>query len=338
MLGAAVWPLWAVELPPPELGGPRPGVDIVVGQAGSQPQSVGEVLAMSTGVIETGGPHITFEATEPGYVYGQQAVFIITGSDQPWRIAVTGTAMALEGGSPDQYIPKTRIEMRDGKKPTGWVSIDGGPMLQNPAGEEDMWMQIEFRIKVEAGDAPGHYPGDVMLEWLLQSGAGGQIPLELHLNVAEFFTVTIEPDLVFPDTQGDLAGWIYSNESTLTVDTNLDFYLAISTGADLVGGNPGGQEIETALRVRQPIGDGTLWDTWGDLGGDVSGQTDPDWAEAFPPGEDAGAPWPGSVDEAGLITTQGLNEIGLTAGAWRASVEDVPGDYTTTITITVSVP
>jgi len=331
LLGAAVWPLWAVELPPPELGGPRPGVDIVVGQAGSQPQSVGDVLAMSTRIIETGGPQITFEATESGYVYGQQAVFIITGLDQPWRIAVTGTAMTLEGGSPDQYIPTSRVEMRDAKKPTGWVSIDGGPMLQNPAGEEDMWMQVEFRILVEAGDAAGPYQGDVMLEWLLQSGAGGSIPMELHLNVSEFFAVSFDFTELSLDTEaGDFEGWAYSTtEGTLFVRSNRDFQISVSPAPDLTG--PNDHELETALRFREPTGTGANWMTWGDLGGDASGQSSP-WGTS----PDPGSPWPGALS--GLIYTLGDNYIGVSAAGYRQQLLDPAGDYNSIITITISVP
>ncbi len=147
-----------------------------------------------------GGKHITFQATEPGYVYGQPAVFIHRG--RPWRITITGTAMALEGGSPDQYIPQSRIEIRDAQKPTAWVSIAGGPMLQNPGGEADKWIQIEFRILVEISDAPGHYQGDVVLEWMLQPKPGqpppgGSIPLQLHLDIEGVMTLTADYSVIY---------------------------------------------------------------------------------------------------------------------------------------------
>lgn len=238
LLGAAVWPAGAVELPPPEQGGPRPGVDIVVGPAGSQPQSVGEVLAMGAeSIIPAAGPQITFEATEPGWVYGQQAVFVITGSTEPWRIIVTGTAMNLEGGSPGQSIPIARIQVRDGKKPTGWMVLGGE--LQNPAGAEDMWMQIEFRIDVEAGDAAGHYQGDVFLEWQLASGAGGEIPLELHLNIGGVMTFTADYSVIyFHIGRSNPGGGNYEMEQALDfhLDSNMNidnyFGLCVPQGAN----------------------------------------------------------------------------------------------------------
>ena len=333
-VGAA--PLWSAALPPPELGGPRPGVDIIVGPAGTQPANLGDVLAMSAqSLVPTGGPHTTFEATEPGYVYGQQALFIITGSDRPWRITVTGTAMNLDGGSPDQYIPPSRIEVRDAKKPTAWVSLAGGPELQNLAGEADQWMQIEFRIWVESGDAPGAYQGDVFLEWMLQPDPGdpaptGSIPLELHLNVAEFLAVSFDfTELSLGALAGDFQGWAYSDEGTLLVRSNCGFQISVNPGPDLTG--PDGHELETVLRFREPAGTGAHWTTWGDLGGDAHGQSAP-WGTS----PDPGSPWPGSLT--GLIPTLGDNSIGVTAAAYRQGVRDLAGDYSSTITITISVP
>lgn len=342
-LGAGTLPLGAAELPPPELGGPRPGVDIVVGQAGTHPTEVMDILGMDVPEVLGAGPQITFEGTQPGYVYGQQAVFVITGSDRPWRINITGTAMNLQGGSPDQYIPTSRVEVRDAKKPTDWVSLSGGPRLENPAGEADMWMQIEFRILLEPGDAPGQYQGDVFLEWLLapvgaEPPAGGSIPLELHLNLVEFFSVTSDLTLTFTaGVKGYDAGWFYSNEGRLTVTSNTDFAITFTVAPDLVGpGTSGEHQLETVLRLRQPRESETpVWETWGDLGNDESGAPDPPGNPWDYPA-DPGAPWPGSVQKTGGGATQGVNDIGITGGVYRNDFSDLPGEYNSTCLLTVT--
>ncbi len=336
LLCVGMVPLGAVELPPPEQGGPQPGVDIVVGDAGAQPADIGEVLALGAPGVVGAGPQITFQATEPGWVHGQQAVFVITGSPRPWMMSITGTAMALEAGSPDQYIPQTRIEVHDAKKPTDWATLSGGSELWNLAGEKDMWMQIEFRILVEAGDAAGHYKGDVFLEWTLLPEGGqlattGSIPLELHLDIPQFFEVSFDfTELNFGTLSADFQGWAYSDtEGTLFVRSNRDFQISINPGPDLTG--PDDHELETALCFRQPTGSGAHWMTWGDLGADPNGQSPP-WGGA----PDPGSPWPGALS--GLIYTQGDNYIGVSAAAYRQGVRDPAGDYNSIITITVSVP
>jgi len=134
-----------------------------------------------------GGPVseiVNFRVIGVGYVYGQQPVIIATDSTQPWKITATGTVMHLAGGSADHYIPLSRIEVREANLPTTWVSLSGGPELQNLAGEPKKQMQVEFRILVAADDAPGQYEGDVNLDWILQPppDASGSVSVVLKLT------------------------------------------------------------------------------------------------------------------------------------------------------------
>lgn len=299
----------------------------------------------SSRVLDASNPPVAkihHYSTDVGYAYGVEPVYPMLPTDSPWIITVTTAPLQLEGGTPQQTIPPVRVQVHDLKSDpdgTGWVDCSGQSGVMDYIGDRDGWLYLEFRILVQYVDRPGHYVGSARLEFTVYPPGWdepytGQIPLELHLNVPELFSVQLDPELSFPDTQGNYEGWMYTEkEGRLTVSGNLDFNLQISAGDDLTGPGTRTGQIETALRLRQPWGTGALWSTWGDLGGDLSGHGKPtDWIGAVDPS----APWPGTVQSPGYVTSQGINEIGLSGAAWRSGVQDLAGDYSGALTITVS--
>ncbi|MFO7945946.1 MAG: hypothetical protein R6V19_03945 [Armatimonadota bacterium] len=204
----------------------------MMGEAGSEPQDLDAVMSDIDHETQESGPQITFEGTEPGYVYGDQATFVITSSDRPWRINISGTPMQLQGGTTEQQIPMSRIEVRDAKKPTEWAPLSGGPQLENAAGEEEQWMQIEFRILLEAGDVPGYYVNDVFMEWMLQPLPGeepqtGSIPLELHLNIEANLQVAVEQNVMYFHYGVDQVGTSLENDFNVHMSTNTPIHVGL---------------------------------------------------------------------------------------------------------------
>jgi hypothetical protein len=282
-------------------------------------------------------------ATNVGFVYGVEPVYTMLPKNAPWEIKVITGPLFLDGGAPGQSVPPSRVQVHELKSDpagTGWVDCSGQGSLYSFSGDPDGWLYLEFRIQVEYTDAPGHYVGDAYMEFTVYPEGWpepytGRIPLEIHLNMVPVLQVSLEPELTFPNTEGNFTGWMYTtNEAKLTVSTNVNFTIAIDTAGDLTGPGTQTHQIETALRIWQPWGTGTLWATWGDVGGDESGHGTPDQWAAIP--RDPGSPWPGTVQNPGVIATQGVNEIGLRGAAYRQGVQDLAGDYASPLTITIS--
>ena len=299
------------------------GPTITLGEPLSQPGARGGTF--------NAGPVLDFNATTVGWVYSYPVV-VINPELAPWEVTVNAGNFLLST-DPSRVIPRSRIQFRVPGQ-TDWANVPGS--VAKAASQS--WMQVEFRVEVTYADPPGTYLADAALAWAIDSAVPteGSIPLELHLHIPEFFAVSLEPStLDFGTTPGDFVGWIYSNEATLRVLSNVDYQISLSSGADLTGA--ASYQLPTALRLRLPVGTGATWGTWGDLGGTPHGQATDPWSVPL----DGGSPWPGAVGGpagTGIIPTVGDNPIGLTAGAWRSGVVDLAGDYTTALVLTVSQP
>lgn len=304
--------------------GSPPELFVGVAGPGVEPSSPAEALAVTQPVLPGTVPQFAFSADGPGYVYAQSSLFIINLGGKNWHMTAAGVPLLRQGGAGS--IPLTRVEVRDAKEPTPWMALSANPSFNN---EKHLpWVQLQFRIKVEAADALGTYVGQCLLHWWYPTDHQGTIVLELDLNVPQALNISIDGEgLDFGSSAGNKYGWIYSNESTLHIISNFAFDIAIASGDDLKG--PSDRRIDTALRLRN-LSDGDPWITWGDLGGDAhDGGADP-WAGT----PDTGSPWPGAVGQAAPLA--GENRIGLTAAARRSDVRDPAGSYHTTITITVA--
>lgn len=342
---------------PAPVGAPGPApVIVAVGPAGDgtlqppPPDALAAAIPVPMALDGTGsssgivpqtaaGPvaKIHFYASEPGYAPGVEPVYTMLPKNQPWRIrVVSGNMVGQDATNAGAIIPPTRMQVHELKSDplgTAWVNCTGTAFMRSLVGDPDGWLYIEFRVLVNWADPPGHYVSNALM-YFQCAGFTGQIPLELHLNLTETLQVEIDADLEFPDTEGNFTGWMYTtNEGLLTVRSNVDFNLSVSACTDLTGPGAHLYEIETAFRLRQPADTGALWSTWGDIGGDESGHGTPDQWTGAP---DGGSPWPGTVSNVSPVNTVGVNEIGLRGAAWRNGVEDLAGDYSGTLTITVS--
>jgi hypothetical protein len=279
------------------------------------------------------GPQLYFTATGPGYVYTASDLFVLTGSTRPWAIQARGGALQHDNGS--AKVTLSNVEVRDAASDVDWLSLDGTPMWQNPDGNPEQYVQLEFRINVSYAHVAGHYQGDVVLEWGMppmngMPATGGTIPVTLHLDVPEMLSASLEGNSLTIPTDTRDAGWARSDsEVTLEVNSNGLFDLRMDAGPDLANGDA---SMPTALRVRQIAGDGEAWDVWGDLGDSAHGQSEPPWTVS----EAAGSPWPGTVVSG--VGAPGITAVGISAAAWRSGYDDPKGQYTSSIVITVSLP
>lgn len=303
------------------------------------PREVGSALQLADSPVAK----IHHYGTGVGYVLGVEPVYTMLPRNAPWEIKVVCEPLALDGGTPAQAIPPSRVQFHELKSDpggNGWVDCSGEGSLYDFVGDADGWLYLESRIELEYVDAPGHYVGNAYLEFTVYPEGWpepytGRIPLEIHLNMVPVLGVTLEPELIFPNTEGNFNGWMYTtNEAKLTVSSNVNFTISIDTAGDLAGPGTQTHQIETALRLWQPWGSGSLWGTWADVGDDESGHGTPDqWATVA---RDPGGPWPGAVQNPGVVVTQGINEIGLRGAAYRQGVQDLAGDYASPLTITIS--
>ncbi|HEY3396174.1 MAG TPA: hypothetical protein VGM19_00795 [Armatimonadota bacterium] len=275
------------------------------------------------------GPRVDIVATAAGWALSPSLV-IINPYAVPWRITVDSAAPQLVGGT--ARIARSRVQSRDVQTGTGWVSLGG--TQQNQAGQ--YWVELQFRANVLLTDPPGDYVAAALISYQLLDGSGtkGSLPIQLHIIVPELFSLSLTPPtLDFGLSEGNLEGWIYSSEANLRVQTNLKFQLTVTTGEDVT--LPGVHKIPTCLRLRQPVSTGTLWATWGDLGGDAHGQATPPWLTP----RDTGSPWPGSIagiGTGGTVTGTGDNQIGIMGALYRSGVYDDAGTYQGDLKITVS--
>lgn len=336
------------QAPPLPLEAAAPAMQVLTGpptdsSQGPVPPPIAATDPLGPGGLvpesQAAGPvaKIHFYGTEPGWVMGVEPVYTMLPRNVPWRIRIaSGNMNGMDPSNTGTFIPPIRIQVHELKSDplgTKWVNCTGTSFMRSTVGDPDGWLYLEFRVLVEWADRPGHYMSNALM-YFECPGFNGQIPMELHLNLSEMFEVEMDADLEFQRTEGNYNGWMYTTtEGKLTVRSNLDFNLSVSAGIDLTGPDTHTYEIETAFRLRQPIGTGALWSTWGDLGDDESGHGTPtQWTGPADPG----SPWPGPVSSVSPVTTQGVNEIGIKGAAWRKGVEDLAGDYDGTLTITVS--
>jgi hypothetical protein len=271
-----------------------------------------------------------------GNVISPITIFILNPYERPWQVNITGGDL-LHQETLTQSVSSHRVQYRDVKTSTAWTSYLGD--INNTDAQPHM--KIEMGIELDGTEAPGYYVGDATLEWMIWPAATGLPPLfgtltlRLHLNIPEMLQASLEPKLMtFPEHSGGLEGWVYSeNQPTLTVTSNTDFQISISAAPALTSETSDDHKMPMALRMWMPAGDATpTWETWGDLGGKPHGQIFGPWDPALC---NAASPWPGTVQ---LVSTVGVNKIGLEGAAWRSGFGDIVGQYTTTIVFTLSVP
>jgi len=273
-----------------------------------------------------------FEGYE-GYVICKMPFGIMNPMQRPWQVTLYVDELYHQG-DPTNRIPDQSVSYRDIKGADNWT-LNGGDI----GTDEQIQMLLEIRIELLGTEAPGYYVANGVLEWMVDLGGGnlaeGVFTLQLHLNIPEVLEASLEPKLMtFPEHSGGYEGWVYSeNQPTLTVTSNTDFQIAISSAPALTSENTPDYKMPMALRMWMPAGDATPpWETWGDLGGKPHGQISGPWDPALC---NAASPWPGAVQQ---FTTAGVNEIGLEGAAWRSGLGDVVGKYNTTIVFTLSVP
>lgn len=277
---------------------------------------------------------LTFQG-HTGDVTSPITVFILNPYQRPWQVNIAGGELVHQE-NPAHIVEAGQIKYRDVRAPTDWTGYYGD--IANAAAQPHM--KIEMLIELAGTEAPGYYVGDAVLSWMVWPVEGmpalvGTLTLRLHLNIPEMLEASLEPKLMtFPEHSGGDEGWIYSeNQPTLTVTSNTDFQIAISSAPALTSENTPDYKMPMALRMWMPAGDATpTWETWGDLGGKPHGQISGPWDPALC---NAASPWPGAVQQ---FTTAGVNEIGLEGAAWRSGLGDVVGKYNTTIVFTLSVP
>jgi hypothetical protein len=272
-----------------------------------------------------------------GDVISPITVFILNPYQRAWRVAINGFDLVHQD-NPDHIVSADQVHFRDVKAPTAWADYGGN--ITNVAAHPHM--KIEMLIALTGTEAPGYYVGDAVLEWMVWPAPGsidmlvGTLTLRLHLNIPEMLEVSIDDEeMVFPEHAGDLEGWLLSeNRPTLTVRSNRDFNLSISSGDDLTCTTEGGatRSIPFALRMWMPEDTGDTWQTWGDMGDVEHGQVSHPWAQAL---QSSASPWPGLVQS---VQTAGVNTIGIEGAAWRSGLADPVGDYTSTVVLTISVP
>ncbi len=321
----------AQDAPPPD-----GGLFVVEGEADSDADLNSLLTSEDADQQSLGdGPQIEIDATGVGWAYSPYPLYVLTGSTRPWRMRLNAEPMLMVD-NPENEVELTEVEARDALAPTPWTSVDGTPLWQNLSGNPEQYLALEFRVNVGHHHAPGHYVSHMVIEWFMPAveeeglpASSGTIPMELHLDVPELINVSLDGDTLNIPTIARDEGWAYSDsEVTMTVGCIQDFDLHIDSAPDLTLGDA---EIPTALRLRQISGDGPEWDYWGDLGGTAHGQSSDPWTAA----ESTGSPWPGNVGAGGGA---GETTIGISAAAWRNSYEDAPGDYATSVVITVSLP
>ncbi|MGI5819714.1 MAG: hypothetical protein ACOX9R_16645 [Armatimonadota bacterium] len=279
------------------------------------------------------GPQLYFTATDVGWVYNPSHIFVLTGSTRPWRVFVAGDPLVHDDGNAS--VPRANVEVRDLAAGGPWQSLDGTPMFQNLSGNPDQYIELEFRILVEYGHIAGHYQGDVTLSWAMPASGGlpatsGVIPLTLHLDVPEFFSVSTDvTQLRFPEESGASEGWIYSETGHLYITSNRDYQISLSQADDLTG--PEDFKLPTAMILTNVTEAAPEWASWGYLGGTAQAVAETPWAGD--PDDDS--PWPGSIGT--VHETYGSNTYEMDFGAFRGGLGDPEGEYSTTIVITVAV-
>ena len=319
---------FAQEMPPPS----PDGMFAVEGEKGTDPRVLLSE-AQQDELVMTAGPQIQVVAEGPGWAYSTFPLYVVTGSTRPWRMVLDAGPMLLDGGGGEQ-ISLTDVEARDGLTPTTWASLDGTALWQNLSGNPEQYLALEFRINVRPDHTAGHYVSQMTLNWVMPPSDGlppatGTIPMELHLDVPEMFSVTTDvSSLTFPEDSGAAEGWIYSDTGHLNISTNLDYQVSLTVGEDLTG--PDSYQIPTAMMLTNTTPAAPEWAAWGYLGDDAETLSTAPWAGD----PDPDSPWPGTVG----AVQQGLgdNTWDIDFGAWREGLNDPQGDYSTTIVITVA--
>lgn len=313
--------------------GPHDGMFAIQAEGDEDPHMLLLEAEADGGTVMSTGPQIELYADGPGWVYSPFPLYVVTGSTRPWRMALSAAPMVIQDGG-DEQVSLDDVEARDALAPTEWTRASGTPLWQNLTGNPEQYLALEFRVNVRHDHKPGHYVSQMTLDWVMPPADGlpassGSIPMQLHLHVPEMLGVSLDGDSLTIPTIARDEGWAYSDgEITMTVQSIQDFDIHIASAPDL---SLGDIKMPTALRLRHISGGGPDWDYWGDLGGSPHGQAEPPWSVA----ESTGSPWPGNVGAGG---GSGETAIGISAAAWRDAYQNAPGDYTTSVVITISLP
>jgi hypothetical protein len=280
--------------------------------------------APAGGPAQLAGPpqyDVYFHPTETdilngNYVYGDISIWILVIGVGRWRVTGDGLNLQPTGA---YTVPPSRVQVSDAGQNAGvWISIPG-----SFTSTSTHWAELKFRIKILIQDPYGSYLENVAVE-------GYQIG-RLLIDVPPIFVWSLDDNsLPLGTTVGDLVGWRYSPERTLTVKSNMLFNMSIpgGQGPDLSLIAPPHGQIETALRFQQELGDGSPWETWNDLGGDANGHGTPDqWTTIT---KDSDPTWPGIIHPS-PVPELGVHPIGVTAAGYRNGIWDDVGDYSAAV-------